>query len=597
MHDLLKVLACGSVDDGKSTLLGRMMYDSGALFSDQKTVLEKESSAIYGTSEPDYSLLLDGLEAEREQRITIDVAYRFFSTGKRSFIVADAPGHDEYTRNMAVGASFADIAVILVDASKGVLPQTKRHFSICRLMGLTDMIFAVNKMDLVGYDRTVFDSICSSLRALAEDGGLKNVFYIPLSAAKGENVTKKSKKTPWYDGPPLLEYLETVKPEKRTESGFIMPVQRVSAMTGGLRGYQGCAECGTVSKGDTVTVYPSGVTSTVSSLLVSGAAAEKAETGSQLTVFLSDSVDVSRGCVICRETVPSLSTRFSARILWVDDAPLTSGKSMFMKLGTVHAPVTVTLSDTSKNAVKKNDITDCTVSVSMQIAVDAFDAHRCLGEFILIDRVTHSTSAWGKVLKPFDNNYIWRADSEITEADRAKLKGQTPFVLWFTGLPGSGKTAVANEVEKRLFAEGRHTMLLDGDSLRAGINASLGFSDRDRSENIRIAAEIAKLMTEAGLIVLVSLVSPGRADRENAKKIIGNVFYEIYVSASVGTCEKRDPKGYYAKAREGRIKNFTGITGGYEPPVAPSLVLDSENKSVAECADEVMRLVSRIAGK
>ena len=591
MRELLKILTCGSVDDGKSTLIGRLMFDAGNLTDDQKLTLERESE-VFSNGNLDYSLLLDGLEAEREQHITIDVAYRFFSTKNRSFIIADAPGHNEYTRNMAVGASFADIAVILIDAAKGVLPQTRRHYEICRLMGMTDFVFAINKMDTVGYSEDRFRRIERDITELTSGTDEVEVYCIPVSATAGDNVTQRSANMRWFENETLLSFLEKTEIGRSYETGFVMPVQRVSAASGTARGYQGCVECGSISKGDIITVYPSGESSTVSSLLVSGDCKATADTGSQITISVSDDIDISRGCVICSGFVPSVSTRFSVRMLWLDDQNLSNGKSYYLKLASSRVSVAVSLNDKEASA-SKNDIIDCTLTSSEPIVVDRFKDHRSLGSFILIDRVTHVTSACGVITQPLDNNYIHPAISEVTPADRAEIKGQTPLTLWLTGLPASGKTTLANEVEKRLYAMGRHTMLLDGDNMRSGISAGLGFSSEDRAENIRLTAHVAKLMNDAGLIVLVALVSPKEKDRRIASDIIGEAFKEIFVSAPVETCEKRDVKGYYEKARNGLISDFTGISDTYEIPSSPDLIIDTESIGINEAADLVILYLRR----
>ena len=574
--------------DGKSTLIGHLMYDAGCLYPDQEETLARESKMFYG-EKIDYSLLLDGLEAEREQRITIDVAYRFFSTDKRSFIIADTPGHNEYTRNMAVGASFADLAVILVDATKGVLPQTERHFRICRFTGISDFIFAVNKMDAAGYSREVFERVERGIEKLTSgEEGIRSV-CLPVSATEGDNIINKSGNMRWYDGSPLLELLENAAVGGIEEKGFVMPVQRVSKPAGGARGYQGCVESGGVSVGDAVTVFPSGEISRVVSLLVSGAPAETAEKGRQVTLGLADEIDISRGCVICGGFAPSVSTVFDAEVLWLDDQPLFPDKSYYMKLATSRLPVTVRTDDIA--SAVKNGMFSCTVSASAPVAVDRFDRHRSLGMFILIDRVTHATVGYGRITAPRDNNYIYPVPTSVTREDRSRQKGQRPVTLWFTGLPAAGKTTVANETEKRLFAMGKHAMVLDGDGLRSGINAGLGFSASDRSENIRRTAHIARLMNDAGVIALVSLVSPLEKDRRNARDIIGDCFCEVFVSAPVEVCERRDEKGYYKKAHEGKIRGFTGVSDGYETPAAPDLVLDTSKYGPEECAQKVIDLI------
>ena len=586
MRELLKILTCGSVDDGKSTLIGRLMFDAGNLTDDQKLTLKRESE-IFSDGNLDYSLLLDGLEAEREQHITIDVAYRFFSTKNRSFIIADAPGHNEYTRNMAVGASFADVAVILIDAAKGVLPQTRRHYEICRLMGMTDFAFAVNKMDTVGYSEKCFRTIEREISEMISGADGIEVYIVPVSATAGDNVTQKSANMQWFKDETLLSFLEKTEAGRRHESGFVMPVQRVSAVSGAVRGYQGCVECGSISAGDKVTVFPSGESSTVSTLLVSGDKKMTAHTGNQITISVSDDMDISRGCVICRDFTPSVSTRFAVRMLWLDDQNLSNGKSYYLKLASSRVSVTVNLNDNETSA-SKNDFVDCTLTSAAPVVVDRFEDHRSLGSFILIDRVTHATSACGVIVRPLDNNYIHPVTSEITPSDRAEMKGQIPVTLWLTGLPASGKTTLANEVEKRLHAMGRHTMLLDGDDMRSGISAGLGFSNEGRAENIRLTAHVAKLMNDAGLIVLVALVSPREKDRKVASDIIGAAFKEIFVSAPVETCETRDVKGYYEKARNGLISGFTGISDVYEIPSSPDLIIDTTNNGVDEAADNVI---------
>ncbi len=600
MQELLKIMTCGSVDDGKSTLIGHLMYDANGLLSDQTQTLKVESEKLYGQT-IDYSLLLDGLEAEREQRITIDVAYRFFSTSKRSFIIADTPGHNEYTRNMAVGASFADLSVILIDVSKGVLPQTKRHYHICTLMGIKDFIFVLNKMDLVSYAQTAYEQVKAQLETMIGSADLSSCYILPVSATVGDNITVPSTNMPWFNGVPLLDYLETISVNKTSEQGFVLPVQRISRMPDGARGCQGSAESGSVQTGDVVTVYPSGERTTVKTILATDRSVFSAETGSQLTLVLGDEIDVSRGCVICKDTAPSVSTQFRATLLWLDEEPLTVGKSYFLKIGTTQMPASVVSVDYGLHVednsrydaamLQRNDLFSCVITTSSPVVTDAFNRHRSLGELIMIDRVTHATAACGTVTQPLDDRYIYPALTQINRADRAQLKHQKPATLWLTGLPGSGKTTIANEVEKRLFALGKHTMLLDGDNIRAGINRSLGFSPEDRAENIRVTAEIAKLMNDAGLIVLVALVSPRSSDRKTAKEIIGEDFTEIFISAPQETCAKRDQKGYYQKAQEGKIRQFTGVSAPYEKPEHPDLIVDTETTEISACADQLMQFI------
>ena len=597
MGDLLKLMTCGSVDDGKSTLIGRLMADSGCLRSDEAETLRRESRAVCG-DRLDYSLLLDGLEAEREQRITIDVAYRFLRTQRRSFIIADTPGHTEYTRNMAVGASFADLAVILTDAEKGATQQTARHIRICSFMGIRDFVFVINKMDTVGYSRERFDAVRRQIESFTAEHPAGGRYFIPISATEGDNVTEKSARIAWFDGPPLLEYLETVQVGSRAEAGTVIPVQRVSFGEGVRRGYQGCVESGTISEGDTVTVFPSMERAAVRELLSAGRKTASASAGEQITLALDRELDVSRGCVICRDAAPKVCTRFEAKLLWLDDASPRAGYGYLLRIGTAKMPASIVSVDgklrvedgrrVSDTDVGKNDLFCATISVSSPVVADSFRQHRSLGGFILIDRLSNATSACGTVTRTLDNRYIFPTDMEVSPAARAAQKGQTPVTLWFTGLPGSGKSTVANGVERRLFGLGRHTMLLDGDHLRSGVNAGLGFSPEDRAENIRVTAEIAKLMNEAGLIALVCLVSPKAADRENARRIVGGRFVEIFVKASAETCEKRDPKGYYRLAKEGKIKNYTGVSAGYEAPDSPELTLDADRLDAETCAEQVL---------
>ena len=600
MQELLKIMTCGSVDDGKSTLIGHLMYNARVLLLDQTQTLKQESNKLYG-EEIDYSLLLDGLEAEREQRITIDVAYRFFSTEKRSFIIADTPGHNEYTRNMAVGASFADLAVILIDVSKGILPQTQRHYRICKLMGIRDFVFVLNKMDLVSYNQDKYEKVKAELIKMTADTNLSSCYVLPVSATVGDNITAGSERMNWFDGVPLLEYLETIRVRKAPEEGFVLPVQRISRMPDGTRGCQGSVESGSIRLGDAVTVYPSGEKTEVQQILNTNQTADSAAFGNQVTLVLKDNIDVSRGCVICKDTVPAVSTQFRATLLWLDEEPLVTGKSYFLKIGTMQMPAAVTsvefglrVEDNTHyktDTLQRNDLFSCVITASSPVVIDAFSRHKILGELILIDRVTHATAACGTVTRPLDDRYIYPNLSQITRADRAQHKHQKPATLWLTGLPGAGKSTIANEVEKRLFALGKHTMLLDGDNIRAGINRSLGFSPEDRAENIRITAEIAKLMNDAGLIVLVALVSPRSSDRERAKKIIGDSFFEVFVSAQQSACAARDKKGYYQKAREGKIQQFTGVSAPYESPSSPDLMIDTEANNVSACAGQILQFL------
>ncbi len=601
MQSLLKFITCGSVDDGKSTLIGHMLYDAKLLFTDQEKSLELDSKVGSTGGEIDYSLLLDGLMAEREQGITIDVAYRYFTTEKRSFIVADTPGHEEYTRNMAVGASFADLAVILVDASQGVLVQTKRHTRICALMGIKHIVFAVNKMDLIGYDKFKFGKLKIDIEEMIEEFKFSSVQIIPVSATVGDNLTNKSDNTPWYEGKTLLDYLETIDVSENEESrDFILPIQRVCRPDRTFRGFQGQIASGKVRVGDEITALPSGEKAKVKSILVTDREEMSAYKGQAVNICLDKEVDVSRGCVLTSNEKLTVSNMFTAEILWMDDSELVEGKNYFLKLGTKMIPATVmkikyrvdvnegTHIPTSK--LHKNEIASCDISISDKIVFDEFKKNRDLGCFILIDRVTNMTSACGVVEHALrrGNNLTWH-EMDVTREIRSKQKGQTPKTLWFTGLSGAGKSTLVNGVEKRLVAAGKHTMVLDGDNVRMGLNRNLGFEEGDRIENIRRVAEVCKLMNDAGLIVVTSLVSPYEKDRKNARNIIGDEdFIEVYVSTPLEECEKRDIKGLYKKARNNEIPNFTGITSAYEIPKNPDIIIDTTGKTIEDSVDYIM---------
>ena len=600
MADLLKFITCGSVDDGKSTLIGHMLYDAKLIFTDQKRALELDSKVGSAGGGIDYSLLLDGLMAEREQGITIDVAYRYFTTEKRSFIVADTPGHEEYTRNMAVGASFADLAVILVDASQGVLVQTRRHARICSLMGIRHFVIAVNKMDLTDYSREKFDEIAAAINEFFAEFSYESLQIIPVSATVGDNITVKSENMSWYTGAPLLEYLENIDvTSEDTEDAFVMPVQRVSRPDHTFRGFQGQIETGRIADGDEVISLPSGEKAKVRRIIAAGKDTQEAVAGQPVSLQLDREIDVSRGCVLSSGGALQVSNMFTAEILWMDEDRLVAGRNYLLKLGTKTLPASVmdikykvdvnSGLHIEAETLVKNEIACCDISVSDKTVLAPFDENRAMGSFILIDVVTHMTSACGVIrhtLRRADN-LTWH-NMDITRESRAAGLGQKPFTLWFTGLSGSGKSTLANEVEKRLAARGRHTMLLDGDNVRMGLNKDLGFTESDRVENIRRIAEVSKLMNDAGLIVLTSFISPYEADRKNAADIIGGSFIEVYVSTSLEACEKRDVKGLYKKARAGEIPNFTGISSEYEVPVSPDITVDTENLSVAEAADAVM---------
>lgn len=601
MQSLLKFITCGSVDDGKSTLIGHMLYDAKLIFADQEKALELDSKVGSAGGDIDYSLLLDGLMAEREQGITIDVAYRYFTTTHRSFIVADTPGHEEYTRNMAVGASFADLAIILLDVTKGVLVQTKRHTRICALMGIKSVVYAVNKMDLAGYDESAFKNICRDIKKMTAEYNFETEYIIPVSATVGDNVTKQSEKMAWFHGKTLLEYLEQVDVSDKTDqTGFVMPVQRVSRPDHNFRGFQGQIEAGQIAVGDEIKALPSGETACVKSLLVTNQTVDSAVKGQAVTIQLDREVDVSRGCMLCRDVDLQVGKMFTSKLLWMDDSRLVAGKGYYLKIGTKMVPAIV-MNIKSKidvnegthvavDRIYKNEIAICDISCQDQIVYDLFAHHKELGGFILIDRVTHMTSACGVVEHPLrrEENLQWH-NMDITRKLRAERLDQKPKTIWLTGLSGSGKSTLVNELEKRLFLSGRHTMLLDGDNVRMGLNKNLGFKEQDRIENIRRVAEVSKLMNDAGLIVLTSFISPFEADRKRARMIIGeDSFIEVYVSTPLEECEKRDVKGLYQKARQGKIPNFSGISSPYEAPQHPEITIDTTGKSVEECVDYIM---------
>lgn len=600
MNALLKFITCGSVDDGKSTLIGHMLYDAKLLFADQERALELDSKVGSRGGEIDYSLLLDGLMAEREQGITIDVAYRYFTTERRSFIVADTPGHEEYTRNMAVGASFADLAVILVDASQGVLTQTRRHTRICSLMGIKHFVFAVNKMDLIDFEQEKFQKIQKDIKVLMAEFEYSTAQMIPVSATEGDNITKRSVHMPWYTGKTLLDYLETINvKENPAETGFTMPVQRVCRPNHTFRGFQGQIESGSVSVGDAIKVLPSGESAKVTLIYEGDKEVQTSATGHAVTIQLDTEIDVSRGCVLIRDTSLSVNSMFAATLLWMDDVKLLPGRNFLLKLGTQSVPATImkirykidvnTGEEVYADAIYKNEIALCEISTASKLVFDEFEKNNALGSLILIDRVSHMTSACGIVEHTLnrENQLTWH-NMDITRSFREEQLGQTAKTIWFTGLSGSGKSTLANELEKRLAAMGKHTMLLDGDNVRMGLNRNLGFREADRIENIRRIAEVSKLMNDAGLIVLTSFISPFAQDRQNAREIIGDAFMEVYVSTPMEECERRDVKGLYKKARNGELDHFTGVTSPYEVPQHADVVIDTSKFSVEACVDQIL---------
>lgn len=601
MNDLLKFITCGSVDDGKSTLIGHMLYDAKLLFVDQEASLKLDSKIGSRGGEIDYSLLLDGLIAEREQGITIDVAYRYFTTERRSFIVADTPGHEEYTRNMAVGASFADLAIILVDVTQGILLQTRRHARICALMGIRHFVFALNKMDLVDYSESEYKKVSKEIKKLSIDLDLEFVNIIPLSATEGDNITKKSTNMTWYTDETLLSFLENVNVnDAKDEKGFVMPIQRVCRPNSMFRGFEGQVESGTIRVGETIQVLPSGEEAKVISILVAAKDVNNATTGQPVTIQLDREIDISRGDVIVRDTEVHVANMYNSTILWMDDEPLVEGRSYLLKVGTKKIPATVmqikhkidinTGDLVPTHTLHKNEIAECNIAISEKIVFDQFNKHKAIGNFILINRISNATSACGIINHSLrrSDNLSWQS-LDITREIRAKNLGQKPKTLWFTGLSGSGKSTLANEIEKALTIKGMHTMLLDGDNVRMGLNKNLGFTEKDRIENIRRVAEVAKLMNDAGLIVLTSFISPFEVDRERAREIIGNSFIEIYVSTPLEICEKRDVKGLYKKARNGEIPNFTGISSIFDVPQRAEIVIDTSNHSIEESTEIILK--------
>ena len=600
---LLRFLTCGSVDDGKSTLIGRLLYDSKMIFEDQLAALEADSKKV-GTQggDIDFALLVDGLAAEREQGITIDVAYRFFSTDKRKFIVADTPGHEQYTRNMVTGASTADAAVILIDARKGVLTQTRRHSYLVSLLGIRHVVLAVNKMDLVGWDRQVYDAILQEYADFAAQIGIHDFTAIPMSALKGDNITTSSEAAPWYEGPALMPLLESLPVEDDLrEKPFRMAVQWVNRPNLDFRGFSGFISSGTVRPGDKIKALPSGRESSIDRIVTFRGDLDEAVAGQSVTLTLKDEIDISRGDVIAEAgSPPAVADQFEATIVWMDDEAMLPGRPYLLKLGTrtVSAQITEpkykvnvnTLEHLAAKRLELNEIGVCNLSLDAAIAFDAYAENRDLGGFILIDRISNRTVGAGMLHFALrrSQNIHWQA-LDVDKAARAALKGQRGRVVWLTGLSGSGKSTIANLVEKRLHADGRHTYLLDGDNVRHGLNKDLGFTDEDRVENIRRVAEVAKLMVDAGLIVLVSFISPFRAERRMARELQAEGdFVEVYVDTPLAVAEQRDVKGLYKKARAGELKNFTGIDSPYEPPENAEIVIDTTKMSAAEAAERIV---------
>lgn len=604
---LLRFLTCGSVDDGKSTLIGRLLWDSKVLFEDQLATLKADSQRI-GTQrgDIDFALLVDGLQAEREQGITIDVAYRFFSTDKRKFIVADTPGHEQYTRNMATGASTADLAIMMIDARKGILTQTLRHSFLVSLLGIKQIILAINKMDLVNYSQSTFHAIKADYESFSTHLKFDQVVCIPVSALKGDNVFNPSPQTPWYKGPTVMSHLETVDIQRDlTRKPFRMPVQWVNRPNLDFRGFAGIIASGTVRRGDLLVAPTSGQTGRVSRIVTFDGDLELAMAGQSITLTLDHDIDISRGELLsAAQARPTTADQFEAKIIWMHEDPLLPGRKYLLKIGTRTIPAHAselkykinvnTLEHLATKTLKLNEVGICNISLDQAVSFDPYEENRQTGSFILIDPYTHATLAAGLIdfaLRRAENIH-WQS-VDIHKHARAALKGQHPFILWFTGLSGAGKSTVANLVEKKLHSLGRHTYLLDGDNVRHGLNRDLGFTDADRVENIRRVAETAKLMVDAGLIVLVSFISPFRSERAMARRLVeGGEFLEIFIDTPLEICEQRDAKGLYKKARAGQLKNFTGIDSPYERPEDAEITIHGATESAEQAALTIVNLLA-----
>ena len=600
---LLRFITCGSVDDGKSTLIGRLLYESHLVFEDHLAALEADSAKV-GTQggDLDFALLLDGLSAEREQGITIDVAYRFFSTEHRKFIVADTPGHEQYTRNMVTGASTADVAVILIDARKGVLTQTRRHSFLVSLLGIRRVVLAINKMDLVDYDEGIYDTIVGEYRDFAHQIGLTDITAIPLSALKGDNVVAPSPLTHWYHGPTLLGYLETVEVDDDTASGaFRFPVQWVNRPSHDFRGFSGRIVGGTVRPGDRVRVLPAATTTTIDRIVTMDGDLDEAVAGQSVTLTLTDEVDASRGDVICAADAPAeVADQFEADVVWMHDDEMLPGRPYLMKIGTRTVGVSIAhpkyridvnnLDHLAASTLELNEIGVCNLSLDRPVPFDPYRTNRDTGSFIIIDKLTQNTVGAGMLHFALrrSHNIHWQ-EVRVDKTARSELNHHRPGVVWFTGLSGSGKSTIANIVESKLHTMGVRTYLLDGDNVRHGLNRDLGFTDVDRVENIRRIAEVSRLMVDAGLVVLVSFISPFRAERDLARsRVDDGEFVEVFVDTPLEIAEQRDPKGLYAKARAGELRNFTGIDSPYEPPASPELRVDTTATAPDRAADQVI---------
>ena len=601
--DLLRFLTCGSVDDGKSTLIGRLLYDAGLVPDDQLATLRADQLKR-GLLEPDLSLLLDGLQAEREQGITIDVAYRYFSTERRKFIVADTPGHEQYTANMVTGASHCQLALLLVDARKGVLSQTRRHLAVVRLLGLQHVAVVVNKLDLLNYNRETYLQIEEQIQALGQQLGLQDLHCFPISAVTGANVVHRSEQTDWYEGLTLLNWLEEVEIQTSIEGEpFRLPVQLVSRPHQDFRGYMGTVTAGQISVGDEVLLLPSQADNQVKQIVGVHGELPSAQRGEAVTIVLEKETDLSRGEVlVLKKEAPMIVTdQFEANLVWFGDQPLRPGKRYELRLGTVAVPVTIkrllhrleiqTMQELPSPQLERNDLGRCELALEKAIPCDRYEDLPATGSFILVDRVTDNTIAAGMITATASRQVVWH-QGRVDKALRSQLKGQTPKVLWFTGLSGSGKSTLANALEQRLHELGYHTYLLDGDNVRHGLNRDLGFQEEDRAENIRRVGEVSKLMLDAGLIVLVSFISPFKSERQQVRELMNpGEFFEVFVDTPIEVCEERDPKGLYKLAREGKLPNFTGISSPYEPPDNPELILNTHKMSQEENLKQLLSVL------
>jgi bifunctional enzyme CysN/CysC len=604
---LLRFITCGSVDDGKSTLIGRMLYESQMLFDDQLSALKNDSKKI-GTqgNEIDFALLVDGLAAEREQGITIDVAYRFFSTDKRKYIVADTPGHEEYTRNMATGASTADVAIILIDAKQGVLTQTRRHSFIVSMVGVKKVLLAVNKLDLVDYSEQVYRQIVSDYSDFAESAlDIDSITAIPISALLGDNVVERSEKTPWYTGETIMEYLENIEVRnQKKQAPFRMPVQWVNRPNSNFRGFSGLIASGETKIGDKVRLHPGGKESSIASIVTWDGELQQASVGQSVTITLNDEIDVSRGDTIAVSTDPCAeSDQFQSRILWMNDNSMIPGRQYIFKSNTQTTTLTLgklkhridvnTLNHLPAKTLELNEIGVCNISLDKRIAFDPYDDNRTMGGFIVIDRLSNNTVGMGLIdfaLRRSENIHWQKMD--VSKESRAEQKSQSAKIIWFTGLSGSGKSSIANILEKKLQALGKHTITLDGDNMRHGLNRDLGFTAADRVENIRRVGEVAKLMVNSGLICITSFISPFESERKMARSLVSeNEFIEVFIDAPLSVCEERDVKGLYAKARSGEIPNFTGISSPYESPENPEIRIDTTKQSPEEAANQIIEFI------